>query len=134
MGRQYQQLRLAIITSLLSFSSACTVLELQQDGFASNAMYLLHALPIFLKQNGTFFIDSSAFPYTCNEEGGSFMDFFIPEQLVVPWCVSYYACLCCMTLPCIRALPSAYCQDVGANVCMRGCLPSWQLNAHHEMQ
>ena len=84
MRHSHQQLGAAIAITFLSISSACTVLELQQDGFATNAMYLLHALPIFSKQNGTFFLDSSAFPYTCNE-GSGLMDFFLPEDIVVPW-------------------------------------------------
>jgi hypothetical protein len=79
-----KQLQTAVFLSLLSLSLACTVLEMQGDGFATNAMYLLHAIPIFLRQNGTFFIDSSAFPYSCNE-GGGFMDFFKYEELIVPW-------------------------------------------------
>ena len=81
---RHKQLQTAVLLSLLSLSSACTVLELQGDGFATNAMYLLHAIPIFLKQNGTFFIDSSAFPYFCNK-GRGFMDFFRYEELFVPW-------------------------------------------------
>ena len=84
MADKHKQLRAALVLGLLRLSAACTVIELQADGFATNAMYLMHAIPIFLNQNGTFFIDSTAFPYTC-EEGGGIMDFFMDEELFVPW-------------------------------------------------
>lgn len=34
---------------------ACTIFQFQNDGFASNALYLLRAIPIFLRQNGAGF-------------------------------------------------------------------------------
>ena len=84
MADKCKQLWAAIVLGFLRVSAACTVLELQADGFATNAMYLMHAIPIFLNQNGTLFIDSTAFPYTCDDDG-SIMDFFKDEELFVPW-------------------------------------------------
>lgn len=56
----------------------CTVIELQGSGFASNAVHLLHAVPIYDGNNGTLFVDNSAFTYQC-EEGGGWHDFFATE-------------------------------------------------------
>jgi hypothetical protein len=64
---------------------ACTVVELQNDGFATNALYLMHAIPIFHGQNGTLYLDNTDLPYACSPDGG-FHDFFKYEEYLVPWC------------------------------------------------
>ena len=54
------------------------------SGFTNNAYSLLHAVPMFLRQNGTIFLDSSNFQYKCSDDGG-WHDFFSGEEDVVPW-------------------------------------------------
>lgn len=56
-------------------SSACTVYELTGAGFAANAVHVLHAYTLFAQNNGTLFLDSSAFEYKCAQEGG-WQEFF----------------------------------------------------------
>lgn len=72
----WQQSALAIVLLLLSASSSwcCTVFEFQDSGFAANAIHLLHAVPIFDGNNGTFFLDNSKFAYKCEEGGGAVLD------------------------------------------------------------
>ena len=62
----------------------CTIITLDSSGFASNAYRLLHALPIFYRRNGTFFLDNSDFNYRCSENGG-WHEFFSGEDKIVPW-------------------------------------------------
>ena len=76
---------------LLSFAiflghsaQACTIIELDSSGFADNAYSLLHALPMFFRRNGTFFLDNSRFDYRCSKDGG-WHDFFSGEENIVPW-------------------------------------------------
>jgi hypothetical protein len=62
------------ITGLLFLTSSswcCTIFEFQDSGFAANAIHLLHAVPIFDGNNGTFFLDNSKFAYKCEEGGGA---------------------------------------------------------------
>lgn len=77
---------------------ACTIVELQNDGFATNMLYLVHAIPIFYQQNGTLYIDNTNFPYNCAQDGG-FHDFFKYDEHLVPWCDATPA-TCCLPCPC----------------------------------
>jgi hypothetical protein len=79
--------RAALLLVLISIPAgqSCTVVELQNDGFATNMLYLMHAIPIFYQQNGTLYIDNTDFPYTCAQDGG-FHDFFRYDEHLVPWC------------------------------------------------
>ena len=79
-------LTVLLLASSLAHSHACTVFEFQNDGFASNALYLMRAIPIFYGQNGTLFLDNRAFPYACSADGG-FHDFFKYDEHLVPWWV-----------------------------------------------
>jgi hypothetical protein len=63
---------------------ACTVIELDPTGFVNNAMTLLHAIPMFLRQNGTVFVDNTNFQYKCSDDSG-WHDFFSGEEDLVPW-------------------------------------------------
>lgn len=65
-------------------TQGCTIITLDNSGFASNAYSLLHALPIFYRRNGTFFLDNSEFNYRCSENGG-WHEFFSGEDKIVPW-------------------------------------------------
>ena len=65
-------------------AQACTILELDGSGFANNAYSLLHALPMFYKRNGTFWLDNSKLNYRCSADGG-WHDFFSGEENIVPW-------------------------------------------------
>ncbi|KAK9901330.1 hypothetical protein WJX75_007057 [Coccomyxa subellipsoidea] len=66
-------------------ASACTIFELNDSGFAANAVHLLHMEPIFGGgNNGTLFVDASKFAYRCSE-GGGWHDFFRVEDVLVPW-------------------------------------------------
>ena len=62
----------------------CTIVTLDNSGFANNAYSLLHALPMFYRRNGTFFLDNSDFNYKCSE-GGGWHEFFSGEDKIVPW-------------------------------------------------
>ena len=42
----------AALLLLATTCQACTIFQFQNDGFASNALYLLRAIPIFYGQNG----------------------------------------------------------------------------------
>ena len=65
--------------------SACTVVQLRGDvGFATNALYLMRAAPIFHGQNGTLFVDNTDFQYSCAQDGG-WHDFFAHDERLVPW-------------------------------------------------
>lgn len=79
--------RAALLLVLISIPAGqgCTVVELQNDGFATNMLYLMHAIPIFYQQNGTLYIDNTNFPYNCAQDGG-FHDFFKYDEHLVPWC------------------------------------------------
>ena len=63
---------------------SCTIVELDSSGFAENAHSLLHALPMFFRRNGTFFLDNSRFSFKCSEHGG-WHEFFSGEENIVPW-------------------------------------------------
>ena len=63
---------------------SCTIVELDSSGFAENAHSLLHALPMFFRRNGTFFLDNSRFTSKCSEHGG-WHEFFSGEENIVPW-------------------------------------------------
>ena len=76
---------LLLLFNSISAGQACTVVELQNDGFATNMLYLMHAIPIFYQQNGTLYIDNTNFPYNCAQDGG-FHDFFKYDEHLVPWC------------------------------------------------
>lgn len=60
------------------------MIELDNSGFVSNAIGLLHAIPMFHKQNGTLFLDNTNFQYKCDPDGG-WHDFFSGEDFLVPW-------------------------------------------------
>ena len=62
----------------------CTIFEFADSGFAANAIHLMHAVPIFDGNNGTFFLDNTQFAYKC-EEGGGWHDFFAYQDHLVPW-------------------------------------------------
>ena len=68
----------------LAVVRTCTVIELSSAGFVSNAIGLLHAMPMFHKQNGTLFLDNTSFNYKCDPDGG-WHDFFSGEEHIVPW-------------------------------------------------
>ena len=76
----------ALLLLLISIPAGqgCTVVELQNEGFATNMLYLMHAIPIFYQQNGTLYIDNTNFPYTCAQDGG-FHEFFRYDEHLVPW-------------------------------------------------
>ena len=59
----------ALVLGLRS-AGACTVLELTGAGFAANAVHVLHAYTLFSQNNGTMYINSTAFEYKCSNEGG----------------------------------------------------------------
>ena len=91
---------------------ACTIFEFADSGFAANAIHLMHAVPIFDGNNGTFFLDNTQvsvcvstesapapqqansrtlymamllqFAYKCSE-GGGWHDFFAYQNHLVPW-------------------------------------------------
>ena len=82
-----QRVLLAACAGLLCLVSnawSCTIFEFQDSGFAANAIHLLHAVPIFDGNNGTFFLDNTKFAYKC-EEGGGWHDFFAYQDHLVPW-------------------------------------------------
>ena len=56
-------------------AGACTVIELTGAGFAANAVHLLHAYTLFSHNNGTMYVNSTAFEYKCSATGG-WHDFF----------------------------------------------------------
>lgn len=60
------------LCTLCAFPSrACTIFQLEDSGFAANAVHLLHMEPIFGgDNNGTLFVDASKFAYKCSEGGG----------------------------------------------------------------
>lgn len=64
-----------LLCSLLQHAGACTVLELTGAGFAANAVHVFHAYTLFAQNNGTIYLDSSAFEYKCAGEGG-WQEFF----------------------------------------------------------
>ena len=64
-----------VLCFLTHWSRACTVFELTGAGFAANAVHVLHAYTLFAHNNGTLFLDSSAFEYKCAQDGG-WQDFF----------------------------------------------------------
>ncbi len=76
--RAHPLLALAALGSLCAGARGCSVLRLQGSGFASNAIHVLHAVPVYDGTNGTLFLDSSRFRYAC-EEGGGWHDFFATQ-------------------------------------------------------
>lgn len=66
---------LAALVLVLRPAETCTVLELTGAGFAANAVHMLHAYTLFSQNNGTMYINSTAFEYKCSTEGG-WHDFF----------------------------------------------------------
>ena len=72
------------LTISLRTAQSCTIFEFADSGFAANAIHLMHAVPIFDGNNGTFFLDNSKFAYKC-EEGGGWHDFFAYQDHLVPW-------------------------------------------------
>ena len=48
-----------LIIGCLAPAWGCTVFEFADSGFAANAIHLMHAVPIFDGNNGTFFLDNS---------------------------------------------------------------------------
>jgi hypothetical protein len=77
-------LAFALVSVRLALVRSCTVIELGSAGFVSNAIGLLHAIPMFHKQNGTLFIDNTNLNYKCDPDGG-WHDFFSGEEHLVPW-------------------------------------------------
>lgn len=75
---------LSVILTLRHGAEGCTIVELDSSGFANNAYSLLHALPMFYRRNGTFYLDNSHFNYRCSDDGG-WHDFFSGEEDIVPW-------------------------------------------------
>lgn len=53
------------LQSLASLCTACTVFEFANSGFAANAIHLMHAVPIFDGNNGTFFLDNTQVSLVC---------------------------------------------------------------------
>ncbi len=54
------RMRAAIaVLGVLSAAQACTIFEFADSGFAANAIHLMHAVPIFDGNNGTFFLDNT---------------------------------------------------------------------------
>ncbi len=51
--------------SVARWCSACTIFEFADSGFAANAIHLMHAVPIFDGNNGTFFLDNSQVRLGC---------------------------------------------------------------------
>lgn len=63
----------ASLFALLAFATqqcrACTVYDLTSAGFAANLWHLLPALGL-LADNGTFFVNSERFRYSCSQDSG----------------------------------------------------------------
>lgn len=74
----------AALSVISRIAQSCTIFEFADSGFAANAIHLMHAVPIFDGNNGTFFLDNSKFAYKC-EEGGGWHDFFAYQDHLVPW-------------------------------------------------
>jgi hypothetical protein len=87
-------LALAALGSLCAGARGCTVLRLQGSGFASNAIHVLHAVPVYDGTNGTLFLDSSRFRYAC-EEGGGWHDFFATQARAPTACRVCFCSLRC---------------------------------------
>lgn len=67
----FLRLWLMACTIALQPVTACTIFELNDSGFAANAVHLLHVEPIFGGgNNGTLFVDATKFAYKCSEGGG----------------------------------------------------------------
>ncbi len=64
-----------LLLCCLQLATACTVLELTGAGFAANAVHVFHAYTLFAENNGTIYLDSTAFEYKCTAEGG-WQEFF----------------------------------------------------------
>ncbi len=47
------------LQSVARWCTACTIFEFADSGFAANAIHLMHAVPIFDGNNGTFFLDNT---------------------------------------------------------------------------
>ena len=48
-----------VLLGVMTLAQACTVFEFADSGFAANAIHLMHAVPIFDGNNGTFFLDNT---------------------------------------------------------------------------
>ena len=48
-----------VLLGVLTSVQACTVFEFADSGFTANAIHLMHAVPIFDGNNGTFFLDNT---------------------------------------------------------------------------
>lgn len=66
---------LALLVLGVRAAGACTVIHLTGAGFAANAVHLLHAYTLFSQNNGTMYVNSTAFEYKCSSSGG-WHDFF----------------------------------------------------------
>ena len=66
---------LALLVLGVRAAGACTEIHLTGAGFAANAVHLLHAYTLFSQNNGTMYVNSTAFEYKCSSSGG-WHDFF----------------------------------------------------------
>ena len=68
---------------------ACTVYDLTSAGFAANLWHLLPALGL-LADNGTFFVNSERFRYSCSQDSG-LVELFNTTALTAcaPWRLPY---------------------------------------------
>ncbi len=91
-------------------ASACTIFELNDSGFAANAVHLLHMEPMFGGgNNGTLFVDATKFAYKCSEGGG--WDFLYTE---------FFHCVYCLSSGC-RLISAAMTMYAGAILTLEGC-------------
>ena len=58
------------LQSIARLCTACTVFEFADSGFAANAIHLMHAVPIFNGNNGTFFLDNTQVCLVCLSQWG----------------------------------------------------------------
>ena len=65
----------ALLVLGVRVAGACTEIHLTGAGFAANAVHLLHAYTLFSENNGTMYVNSTAFEYKCSHSGG-WHDFF----------------------------------------------------------
>ena len=75
----------SLLTLLTQLCRACTVYDLTSAGFAANVWHLLPALGL-LADNGSFFVNSERFRYSCSQDGGLVELFNTTAlQAYVPW-------------------------------------------------
>ncbi|CAL5229793.1 g13185 [Coccomyxa viridis] len=78
-------LTLTVAISLLHLSLGCTILELTDEGFSRNVLWLLHGYSLYTPANGTFYLDATQWPFKCTDTGG-WGDFFATsDELVLDW-------------------------------------------------